>query len=132
MTFLTEGITLALKLLYSPLRVESGIIGAHVRAKELFAKMPHMTQVFGVGKVCTSDVSYPVVQKYFCRFIDSHADGRVAPDSPCDAMSIGIAIKTSIVQAGPVMPDQPAFKECPPEVNPGNDSCDVPAPGGTQ
>jgi hypothetical protein len=124
-SFTTEGLTIALKLGYDPLRVSSGVLGGMLSAKELFRKMPEMTQAFKIGSICREDPSYPTVKAYFCRFIDSRSDGRSAPDQPCDAISLGMRFETTIVKPGALTPE-PTFAGCTPENDPSADTCENP------
>lgn len=125
-TFPSEGLTLSLKLGYDPLRVTSGVVGGVLKASELFRRMPQMTQAFTLGTICRDDPSYPQVKSYFCRFIDSRADLRPAPDSSCDAISLGMRFGTTIVKAGPLAPE-PTFGGCPSERDPATDTCETSA-----
>jgi hypothetical protein len=125
-SFTTEGLTVMLKLAYDPFRVVGGTIAGYVRAVELFRKMPQMTQEFKLGTICKTDVSYPRIKTYFCGFIESHADGRNEPDAPCDAISIGMELQTTIVKHGPIAADS-SYASCAPEADPSTDSCANPA-----
>jgi hypothetical protein len=124
-SFMTEGLTISLKLGYDPLRVSSGVIGGMLSAKELFRKMPEMTQAFKIGSICREDPSYPTVKAYFCRFIESRSDARTAPDESCDAISLGMRFETTIVKPGALSPE-PTFKGCSPENDPSTDTCENP------
>ncbi len=125
--FPTEGILVRLDLkLGSPPEILGGAMGALVTKKNLFAFMPAMTGEFGFAKVvCTDDGQYPLVKAYFCKFMDSHADGRFAPDEPCDAISMGASFKAAPVKLGPLVPAK-ELKGCPKETDPARlvDNCE--------
>jgi hypothetical protein len=128
-TFITEGLTVALKFGGDLKRVETGVLGGHVRAKELFRQMPQMVRAFldgGGNLICTNDSQYPLVKKYFCSFIDALHDGRNDPTAPCDAISLGMSFKLTAINPGPLRPDEP-FRGCAREVDPAEDDCANPA-----
>jgi hypothetical protein len=125
--FVTEGLTVVLKLAYHPTpRVVSGTVTGFVRLKSLFEGVPTITSAFKFD-ACKDSIVYPRVKTYFCRFADSHSDGRNDPDTPCDAISMGFSIGATNVKPGPTKP-APTPVTCSPETDPSTDSCDVGLP----
>jgi hypothetical protein len=106
-------------------KVVGGTIAGHLRATEIFRQMPLMTQAFKLGRICKTDPSYPLVKKYFCAFVQAHADGRNEPDAPCDALTFGIRFEAAVVKPGTLGPDAP-FAPCSPDTDPATDTCTIP------
>jgi hypothetical protein len=125
--FVTEGLTVVLKLAYHPMpRIVSGTVTGFVRLKSVFEGLPAIAAAFDFP-ACKGSIVYPRVKTYFCRFADSHSDGRNDPDAPCDAISMGFSIGATNVKPGPARPAPPRVT-CSPETDPATDSCDVALP----
>jgi hypothetical protein len=82
---------------------------------------------FGVPLCTDNNANYPKVKRFLCESSDLPASLGDPPTSRCTATSAGMRIETAPATLGPIVTPPPVPNPCPPETDPHNDSCDVPA-----
>ncbi|MBW2527819.1 MAG: hypothetical protein JRI23_26800, partial [Deltaproteobacteria bacterium] len=73
--------------------------------------------------ICTDNAVYPLIKAAVCQFPDI-ASELSGPTTPCDALSVGLAIDGHPAQLGSVLLPVPATSLCAPAVDPQFDTCD--------
>ena len=93
----------------------------------LLGVVPHIGYLlFGISFCTDNKANYPKVKRFLCESADLPA-ALGDPSSACTVTSQGAHIETSAANLGPIVAPPPIPTPCPPETDPRNDSCDIPA-----
>ena len=104
-------------------RLKNGILSGYARSDELLRAIPRGAfETLGI-RICSNDSNYPDVKKLLCTGADAT---RGAPNRLCDLTTFGLGLQTTPVKLGAALPAPPPSVICPPEADPGNDTCAVP------
>jgi hypothetical protein len=107
-------------------RLTNGVLSGYARSDELLRAIPYGAfETLGI-KICSSDENYPDVKKLLCTgadMIDSASGGAARP---CNLTTFALGLSTVPVKLGAALPAPAPSAICPPEADPGNDSCAIP------
>jgi hypothetical protein len=109
-------------------RLEDVVLSGTTPTNRLLGVVPHIAYVlFGITFCTDNQANYPKVKRFLCESSDLPATLGDPPSSACEATSMGARMETRPASLGPVVPPPPIPSPCPPETDPRQDSCAVPA-----
>ncbi len=107
-------------------RLTNGVLSGYARSDELLRAIPYGAfETLGI-KICSTDGNYPNVKKLLCTGADMIDPASGAAGRTCNLTSFALGIQTVPVKIGAALPAPPPSVICPPEADPGNDTCATP------
>ncbi|MBI4705782.1 MAG: hypothetical protein HY744_32210 [Deltaproteobacteria bacterium] len=101
--------------------LRNGVLAGRWRLQDAFITASNV--VGEDGGLCVGDFAYETLRNLMCRYADI-LTGVGGPTTPCDAVSFGMAFESEPAQLGPLYWYPPKSSECPPGLDPAEDSCE--------
>jgi len=107
-------------------RLQQAVFAGFARSDELLRAIPYGAfETLGI-RICSNDDTYPNVKKLLCTGADAIDATGGGPNRPCDLTTFALGIETVPAKLGAALPPPPPEVICPPEADPGNDTCATP------
>jgi hypothetical protein len=104
--------------------IEDGTLAARWKVQDLLGQLRRVNDPLTKKPLCTDNQFYPNIKAEICKFADIPSGVQVQPNVPCDALSIALKFKATQAKVGKLIDVGPPEVLCPPETDPGNDTCD--------
>jgi hypothetical protein len=118
--------TLELDPVLQQQRLKDGILSGYARSDELLRAIPYGAfETLGI-KICSSDGNYADVKKLLCTGADAIDKANAGTGKACNLTTFALGLETVPAKIGAALPAPPPMAICPPEADPGNDTCATP------
>jgi hypothetical protein len=108
--------------------LEDAILSGASSTNGLLGVVPQIGYVlFGISFCTDNKANYPKVKRFLCESADLPPSLGDPRSSTCTVTSLGARMETAPASLGPVVAPPPIPAPCPPETDPRNDTCDIPA-----